>query len=80
MGVSFDTVAMILPVVLVVVGLCRVTAGAANFSSFCISNTTHHQSSSSGYFELNVDIPSVGTYELNTFKKFSTYSGKLIVI
>ena len=64
---------MTFPVVLMVIGLFHVTT--ANFSSFCKTNVSNPRTNDQ-YFELDVDIPRIGTYEQNTFKKNHEYLGK----
>ena len=66
---------MIFAVVLVVVGLFHVTTAE---ETFCKSDTTQARIDDQ-YFELRVNIPTIGTYSLNTFKKHTPYSGKLFV-
>ena len=68
------SVDMIFLVVLVTIGLLHGSNGA--ISNFC---KTDPPSSNNGhdYFQLDVNIPSVGTYDLRTFTKLTSYNGKL---
>ena len=71
------SVDMIFLVVLVTIGLFHVSNGA--FSSFCKTDPPH-SSNGHDYFRLDVNIPSVGTYDLRTFNKLTSYTGKLFVL
>ena len=66
---------MIFAVVFVVIGLFHVTTAE---EPFCKSDTSQ-ATNDDQYFELDVNIPHVGTYPLNTFKKNTRYTGKLFV-
>ena len=68
---------MIFPVVLVVFGLFHVTFGT--ISTFCNTDTSN-STSVNDYFRLNVNIPQIGTYDLRTFTKLTSYDGKLLVV
>lgn len=63
---------MIFLVVLVTIGLFHVSNGA--FSSFCKTDPPH-SNNGHDYFKLDVNIPSVGTYDLRTFNKLTSYTG-----
>lgn len=69
---------MLFYVVLVVIGLCHVTLG--DVDPFCMTDTPDSADTNNDYFQLDVAIPQVGTYDLRTYKKFTTYSGKLFVL
>ena len=67
---------MIFAVVCVVIGLFHVTAAE---EPFCKSNTSQARSDNQ-YFELTVNIPHIGSYPLNTFRKNTPYRGKIYMV